>query len=348
MLLIYWWLDGLLLLCPTFIREVIKSRRRHIIVECSNDQIIVKYYSDKLKQPLTTYSFNVDDETDKASVLKFIRDQKKNNAIIILALPRDIILKTNLLMPIAVKSALRQALAFEISRKTPFTAEQVFFDYTITQNDNKLNINLFIVPINQIELILEKIHALNIIYDQISFEDETGLNSEINLVKENTDSINNNNFNMLTATLSIITTILFITLLYLPNYLQSETLKQLEYEVNQKRKEVALLQSLIKEKNMLFKQSEFLSKKRIQQFRNIELINEITRVTPDDTWLNRLLIKSGKIQLQGESANASTLLQMIEASEFLYNSQFSSPIIKNNLTQKDKFNLSTNINKDDA
>ena len=39
-------------------------------------------------------------------------------------------------LPLAAAENLREVLTFEMDRQTPFTADQVYFDYQIVQRDN--------------------------------------------------------------------------------------------------------------------------------------------------------------------------------------------------------------------
>ena len=49
------------------------------------------------------------------------------------------------------------------------------------------------------------------------------------------------------------------------------------------------------------------------------------------------------IVLQGESSTATELLKIVEESEHFRQAEFRSPIIRNNTTGKDKFQLSASI-----
>jgi general secretion pathway protein L len=339
-----WWIRGLSLLCPAFLRHLMQPKKNQIVICINDKEISVGHYNNDSNEPTYKKSFHIDNEIEKATTIKLISSEKKKNAEVILCLPENILLKKNLLLPAAVKSDLRQALGFEINRKTPFSEDEVYFDYLVNdENDGKLNINLYIAPAERVNAIIETSQLLGINFDFISLKEGEKIIDNINLSNNNTETNIQGNINKLTFLLSATTAILFLALLYFPLYLQDQNLEALASEVKKKRKDAIELQNLEKEKNIIFEQSHFLADKRAEQISGIELINEITQIVPDDTWLNRLVIKSGEVQLQGESSNASSLLQVIESSELFSNAQFRSPITKNNLTKKDRFNLSATI-----
>jgi general secretion pathway protein L len=337
------WVDGLLLLCPAFLRHLFKEKINYVVINASFDSCVAKHYSDKTDSPVSTKSFNIENEIDKSSLLEFITSNQRNNATLFLCLPDNIVLKRNLSLPAAVKPDVRQALAFELNRKTPFTEDQVYFDFEADEQNNKLNIDLYIAPTDKVDAILEKYQSLNLSFDAIRVNKDENTLANINFINQDTKNNKQNKANKLTRLLAATTTVLFLTLLYLPLYIQERDIETLDSEMSKKRKQAVQLQVLKKEKDIIFEQSHFLANKRAEQISTIEIINEITRTIPDDTWLNRLVIKSGVIQLQGESSNASSLLQVIESSDFFANAEFRSPITKNNTTKKDRFNLSADI-----
>jgi general secretion pathway protein L len=340
------WVAGLLLLCPAFFRQIFREKTNYIVLNVDGDSCTAEHFVDTIETPVTTKSFNIDNDIDKASLVEFILNQQKNNPGLFLCLPNNIVLHRHLSLPAAVKPDIRQALAFEINRKTPFTEDQVYFDFEFIELNNKLSIQLYIAPKEKVSSILERYQSLNFSFNAISTKNEKNSLANINFIDNDSNNNKRSKTNKLTTFLLLTATTLFVSLLYLPLYTQSQGLNVIETEISKKRKQAVQLQSLKKEKDVIFEQSHFLANKRAEQISTIEVINEVTRAIPNDTWLNRLVIKSGVIQLQGESSNASSLLQVIESSDLFSNAEFRSPITKNNQTRKDRFNLSANITKE--
>jgi len=75
----------------------------------------------------------------------------------------------------------------------------------------------------------------------------------------------------------------------------------------------------------------------------IKIIDELTQLVPDDTWLTRFSILKGEIQLQGESNTASSMIPVIESSNNFTEARFRSPVTRNNISNKDKFNLTAKL-----
>ena len=75
----------------------------------------------------------------------------------------------------------------------------------------------------------------------------------------------------------------------------------------------------------------------------IRLLDEITRVMPDDTWLSQVQVKGGIVRIQGESEGASSLIGLMENSDLLRDVSFSSPVTKNPRTSNDRFVIQASI-----
>ncbi len=75
----------------------------------------------------------------------------------------------------------------------------------------------------------------------------------------------------------------------------------------------------------------------------VELLNELTRILPDDTWLSMLEVSGSKLRVQGESGSASSLIGLIEESDLFHDPGFASPITRNRRTGLDRFVLEAEI-----
>jgi general secretion pathway protein L len=54
----------------------------------------------------------------------------------------------------------------------------------------------------------------------------------------------------------------------------------------------------------------------------IELLADVTRLLPDDTYLDRLVIGASSVQMQGKSQNAQQLIEKVNESDMLEDAAF--------------------------
>jgi general secretion pathway protein L len=342
-----WWLQGLSYFCPSSLKRSLGLNPDKLTIEFNDGHVVVKRYSIGSNEPLEIQRFVETDELQRISVLKWLLEQQEKHAKIILLVSEKIFLKKTLSFPTAAESDLREALGFELNRRTPFSQDQAYYDHRIVDHDkqaNKLQIELFVVPRQSIDPVLTLLNEWDITIDTLRPTSDQADEIEINLLPEDQEGNTRKNSDHVTLFLATTAFALFFAALYVPLAQQEQQIESLENEVKLNRKVAIELQKSKDEKQDIIKQINFLENKHKNTLRSIELFNEITGIIPDDTWLTRLIIKNEELQIQGESSTASSLIQIIESSERFLDAQFRSPVTQNNASGKDKFHLSAKLN----
>ena len=72
----------------------------------------------------------------------------------------------------------------------------------------------------------------------------------------------------------------------------------------------------------------------------MRLLDEMTRIVPDGTWVSQLDIKGIEVQVQGQSPAAASLIGLLEDSESFSNPQFRSPVTQIPRSDLERFHLS--------
>ncbi|MGR8941133.1 MAG: PilN domain-containing protein, partial [Gammaproteobacteria bacterium] len=75
----------------------------------------------------------------------------------------------------------------------------------------------------------------------------------------------------------------------------------------------------------------------------VEVLNELSRLIKDDTWLSYAQYSEGHLQIQGESPAASTLIGILEDSELFANARFVSPVTQDTSTGMERFQITFDI-----
>lgn len=341
-----WWLAGLNYFIPSTLRRFVNTKEL-ITLKLEEQQVLIQYFRNDLEKAIETQSFNIEDEIERTAVLNWLNNKSTFKTKVILLVPEEFCLTNTLAFPKAAASNLRQVLSFEISRITPFTSEQTYYDYKLihsTDNKDKIHIKLYLVPRNRIDDQLENINNWNITLDKI--QPVNYPNDDINLIAPEDRPQNKTKTDISLLFLTTVTCLLFIALLFVPIIHQQKELSLLKQKVYESQKIAIQLKELRQQQKKLLEQSLFLEKKRNKEVNSIELLNEVSKVTLNDTWLTRFVMKSGELQLQGESSNASSLIEILETSQYLANVKFRAPVTKNKTSNKDKFHLSANYKKE--
>lgn len=343
---IAWWLQGLSYFCPQSIKHTFGLISDQITIEFKEEQVILKHYAIDGIEPLETRSFNIKNEKKRISVLRWLQKQEEKRVKIILVLSDIYILKKSFHFPIAAQSNLRESLGFELNRRTPFTIEEAYFDYIVIGSDktsNNLQIGLLVAPRQHVDPLLKLLQEWDIHLDSLKPVSDYHDNLSVNLLPEEYRNNFNQQTDHMTLFLASFVFLLFLVVLYLPITHQNQQLEKLEDEMLQNRNIASEVQQLKDQKQKMIEQISFLENKLKDTLNTVELLNEVTEIIPDDTWLTRLIIKNGELQIQGESSNASSLIQIVESSERFSGAEFKSPLTQNKGSRKDEFHLSARL-----
>lgn len=345
---ITWWTEGLGQLCPASVRKIFNPVPELITVEFKEGQFFFKRYTDNSKEAIEIRQFIKTDEIERAVVLSWLQENVQNNCDVSLIIPDELFLTKKMAFPKAASSNLREVLSFEMNRKTPFTPEQTYFDYLLNEKDedtDKVHLELFLVPRDRVDSVLGELNSWGIELDSIrsvSQYDNPRLNVLAPEKRSQENAKSDNALLLLVAT----TCLLLIAVLFAPIINQQKNLSLLESEIVKQRKTAMRLQVLQQDKEKILGQMQFLKNKRANEISSLKLIDEVTQIIPDDTWLSRFVMKTGELQLQGESSNASSLIQTLDSSAYFTKVQFRSPVTQNRSSGKDKFHLSAKFEQE--
>jgi general secretion pathway protein L len=75
----------------------------------------------------------------------------------------------------------------------------------------------------------------------------------------------------------------------------------------------------------------------------VEMLNTLSTIIKDDTWLGYAQYSDGHLQLQGESPAASALIGVLEDSELFANARFVSPITQDKVSKLERFQITVDV-----
>ena len=235
-------------------------------------------------------------------------------------------------------------LGFEIDKQTPFTAEQVCFDYAIAGRDaaqGRLHVDLHVIPR---DVLREQLDALGFLEADVSAATPAGAGelAGVNFISGAKAQAGPAAGGRL-RTLALASLLLFFVALYAPLLRHAALIEQLDAQVAQSREQALHAQALSDSKAAILERMEFLSDQRQRHASLTRVLLELTRLLPDDAWLERLLARDGELHLHGEAAAAAPMIQVLEESPYFEQAQFRSPVTRNNATNKDGFHISARL-----
>ena len=138
---------------------------------------------------------------------------------------------------------------------------------------------------------------------------------------------------------------LFVAALALPVWFEAKTVATLEEKAAVIEKEAKSTKALQAKLDASIDETQQLINKKTEKPMIVEVLDTLTRLIKDDTWLAYAQYANGQLQIQGESPEASTLISVLEASDYFANAKFVSPVTRDNVTKLERFQITVDITK---
>jgi len=334
-----WWATQLLALLPPELRQRIEQRNCRLFVEESAGAIKLRVGRSLESGALRRVA--VDAPADGALT------QDLHVAETIALLPADQVLRTALRLPLAAEENLNEVLAFEMDRHTPFTAAQLCYDFVVTGRDaerRQLDVDLVYSTRAEVERLLDALRRFGVTPDVITSRDPMSRSAlPVNLLPAGRRRPAAGPVHRLNAALAGLAAVLLVVAIVLPPFQKAQLIGALEPQVRDAAAEARQASELRDEVAQLADGARVLASRKQSHLLVVELIEEVSRLLPDHTWLSRLDIAGNSLQLQGQSRAAAELIGLIEASPRLENVRFSSPVSQISAAGIDQFHLTAEI-----
>lgn len=334
-----WWLTELADAVPLRWRRQIRSRVRRLT--CTGDAFELEQGGEKVRIEA--------DQLAGHPALKAWHERDGSRHPLMLILPLEQLLHKVIQLPEATEPRLAAVLGFELDRHTPFSADQASYSYRVLRRDRafqRIDVELFVLPNVQRERLLQTLAHAGLSPHWIlpqGRDTEAHLRSQLNLLPEalRPHKAMQNRWPLLLV-------ILMAVLLAIIFYLQDRHLQALQAEVGPLQQQAEAAQALRDEANTLEQGWRFLYERRLARLSPLRLLDELTRQLPDNTWLNRMELQGGEVQVQGESASASDLISQLEGSSLLQNVSFTSPVTINPRSGQERFGIRAQLTQAQA
>jgi len=265
-----------------------------------------------------------------------------------LLLPEDRVLRRQLLLPATVEENIRQTLAFELDRYTPFKATQAGFDFRLLRREgNRILVDLVVVPLAIIDQGLRGLRSLGLTGTGAVLANdflEHGANA-FNLLplaaRESHRPAGKRQWLRMLAVL--LTSILSFGCLAFPVWQKRQAaidlLAPMEQAIAAARETDALRDRLVR----LSDDHNLLPNEKWDGHSALRIVDELSKLLPDDTFLIQFEFDGRTIQIQGESGSSATLIETLENSPMLKNVGFKAQLTKIQGTSFDRFHISADL-----
>ena len=258
-------------------------------------------------------------------------------------LPSDKVLARNLELPLAAEENLTEVLGFEMDRQTPFRANEVYFDYKVLKRDNaaqKIHVKLQVAKRALVDPFIAHLRhwELSPVHSQTHNTEDDSL-----ILDFEPGSYKRHSATGVNLILAVVLLVLIAIAIVLPIHEQQQLSARLETRLDSVRVAAAeavkvrdLLDDQIKARNVLHEAKN-------NHPAMVVLLEEITRVMPEDTYLFRFEVREQAVSLQGSSKSASALISILEQSPYLADARFASPVTREGKNGRERFHISARL-----
>jgi general secretion pathway protein L len=341
-----WWGGELAALLPARWRELLAERAEALLLEMRDDQLAIWRQTGNACSEAEVVALDAGDAERKAAIERVRTRVDDPNLRTFYCIAPGRALRRELNLPAAAETNLRQVLAFEMDRQTPFKADQVYFDYRLGEREaaaKNLHITLIVVPRAPLDADLAKLSAGALQLDGVDcWRDGPGSGRMgLNLLPVERRPRRINPRLRLNLGLAAGAVVLLVTVMLLSLANREAALAAMSAQVEKAQNAAKQVSALKKTLNDSISAANFLNRRKHETPVMVALLSDLSQRLPDDTYLERLAVdEKYKIDVQGLSDNTTKLTEGLAQSDVVENPSFQGTIQQDPRTHKDRFNMS--------
>ncbi len=348
-----WWTGELLALLPARVRDRVVPTGQRLVVDFSNDKAhFLRSKGGSLKR---VGSIFLDDPELAAAppgaqiqaVHRIIDRAGLHGVGGLVRLPRDKVLRRVVDLPAAAAENLREVLGFEMDRQTPFKADEVCFDFRIRGQDpqrKRIKVDLVVVPRDVVDRVMRLADAWGVDLDLVDMGGKTTQEDQLfDLLPRASRAARGQVRRRLSFASGVLCAALLSAAVYLPLQTKRDDLTSLEAELARARADAGKVDEMRQQVEDLTTRGRFVVELKGKQRTATEVLNEVTRLLPDTTWVLKFGLRNNKLSVSGYSGKPSALIGLLEDSEMFASVRFSSPVTMDQKVGLERFNLTATV-----
>lgn len=314
-----WWLGELKQAMPESWQARLQHAMRRVTLTLEGDSLTVGADENRLDSRLENFPLSEDAKLQRQQIEELLVRNELQEAPRFLLLHKHAVLSKDIKLPAAAEPNLAQVLGFEMDRQTPFKASSVYFDWRVTDRvstPGQLQLRLFVVPRPEVQRALDVLSARGIALSGVDVVDN-GHTQGLNLLPAEQRVRVVNRRSRLNLALGLACIVLLAVVMAQSLYLRAHQVSELEQAIADVQGEARKVTGIRKQIEDTSQAAGFLATRRATAPLAIEVLADITRILPDDTYLDRLVIGEDSVQMQGKSKNAQQLIELVNGSTLL-------------------------------
>jgi len=344
---IHWWWGELRELLPANLLSPTDGADTQILIHTDGSELHCYVVSKEDCERIGRIPHATASAAERQAFAAKLRERAPNTTGARLVLARSQVLRQLVPLPLAARENVREVLGYEMDRQTPFRADQVYYDHEIADHSpdsDELTVELIAAPRGTVDPLLDRIAACGIAVDSVEVASaadgsHSARSHRINLLPAARRMMHKRRLSPTHTRLVGATIALLIVALALPIVKANWVEGRLEAEIAAIQADANQAVELHERLQNSIRTSSELRSIKASSPAIVVVLGELARILPDHTWLNTLDLRDGVLQIRGQSAAASELIGLIEASPLFRSVTFASPVTLDERAHKERFEI---------
>jgi general secretion pathway protein L len=342
-----WWLRELAGLVPQRMRNQDRRERRSSVLTFGAQKSVVLLRTAEGERTLGSVDTDAPDHDQRLG--EVLKQAKRRERSVTVRLSDELGLCKILDLPLAAKDDLGQVLRFEMDRLTPFRADEVCFAHRVLGSDarnRRLSVELQLAPKREIERALQAAQRFGLAPTRIELARGAEGAEALNLLSG--ESGHSTRKGRLSRALALLALVLAISAVAIPLQRQRATVAELESQVAAARADAEESLAMRDRLGFLTKSAQFLLAEKTRHPLVVEVLDELTRLVPDQAHLIQLELRDQTVELHGFASTASDLIGLLDESPLFKAPQFRSPVTQDRRSGAERFHISVELASDEG
>lgn len=327
-----WWLGELRAMVPAYITSALGTRAPPLFLKLCPDAVtILEQRGPELARlPLA----------EPLPLPEPLARRVAAAGAIILMLPQSMVLRRIIDLPLSAERELGAAIAFEIDRQTPFTPDQVHHRFRILTRDlgrRRLSVELAIVPRAALDTARLAVQSLGLMADAIRVEQDE-LQPPLEFLPHRLGLDLRRWRDEPWRPLAAAALILLLAGTGTIAWYRHDQAATLIAAVAEQRRIGHQAQARRDEIEQEEAAARFLLE-RGQSPRAIEILDTVTKLLPDDSWVFGLDLTLQEARIEGFAADVPGIIERLQQTPIFETAQLRAPVTRSAAKSRDRFDL---------
>lgn len=328
-----WWLTTLADAMPGAIRRAAKLEREPLLLHLSGDRLEVEAGRGNRKRRIASVSMGPGERVDRDAILERALGRiDPSESRVVLSLDPEHALTRRLKLPRAAEPELASALEFEVERHTPFRADQVYYFYEVDRAESdadRIAVELVVMPRRIVDPLIRELTAYGLAPEAVTVAGRPLSSAALGPSLTHGSRLASGEAGRRLPVMSLlILMVAFAAAAASPLLRLKYAATELTAAVAAAESDLAENRALQDEADRLTRAVQVIAKAKSETPSPIRILNVLSTVLPDDTFLVQLDISGREMVLEGKTAASATIVGLIETAPLFGAVTYRTPVTR--------------------